>query len=151
MAVGTFGNITGERLRGNMLMNRITGKTMSDTDNLVQSIADILTTRLGTRVERRDYGSNIFDLIDAPITPALMVQMMAAVATPLKKWEPRLILTNTQVNLVDWNNGVLSITLTGYYLLTGRPIRLADISLDFLKFNNYDLAIPDYKLELLAA
>lgn len=38
-------------------MNSETGKTISGIEHLKQSIVDILTTPVGTRVMRRDYGS----------------------------------------------------------------------------------------------
>lgn len=60
-----------------------TGKPLSDLDHLRQSLRDILTTRIGTRVMRRDYGSRIPDLIDRPITPRLAVELYAAVAEAL--------------------------------------------------------------------
>ena len=38
-------------------MNNLSGKPVADIAHLSQSIADILTTPLGTRLERRTYGS----------------------------------------------------------------------------------------------
>ena len=40
-------------------MNRETGKLVDNTEHLKQSIRDILSTRIGTRVMLREYGSNI--------------------------------------------------------------------------------------------
>ena len=47
-------------------MSRTTGKPLSDEDHLRQSIRDILSTRIGTRVMLRDYGSNIPRMVDLP-------------------------------------------------------------------------------------
>ncbi|MGL4827152.1 MAG: GPW/gp25 family protein, partial [Vibrionaceae bacterium] len=47
-------------------MNRFTGYSISELQHIKQSIQDILTTPLGSRVMRRDYGSAIFELIDQP-------------------------------------------------------------------------------------
>lgn len=74
-------------------MSATTGKTLSDTAHLAQSIADILTTPLGSRVMRRDYGSLLFDLIDRPVNSAMRLLLQAATAVALKRWEPRLRLT----------------------------------------------------------
>ncbi|NBO96416.1 MAG: phage baseplate protein, partial [Betaproteobacteria bacterium] len=38
-------------------INAQTGQPLAGIDHLRQSIRDILTTRIGTRVMRRDYGS----------------------------------------------------------------------------------------------
>ena len=41
-------------------MNRFTGeKITSETEHIKQSIADILLTPIGSRLQRRDYGSRI--------------------------------------------------------------------------------------------
>lgn len=74
-------------------MDKATGKALSGDAHLAQSITDILTTPLGSRVMRRDYGSLLFELIDKPINGAIRLLIHAAVAIALRRWEPRLQLT----------------------------------------------------------
>ena len=62
-----------------------TGKHLAGLAHVRQSITDILTTPLGSRVYRPDYGSNLFNLIDAPLNTATLVQMYAATAEALAK------------------------------------------------------------------
>ena len=45
-------------------MHMGTGRAVADIEHLRQSISDILTTPMGTRIERRTYGSMVPDLID---------------------------------------------------------------------------------------
>ena len=46
-------------------MNRYTGETLkNESDHIKQSIADILLTPVGSRIQRREYGSLIPMLID---------------------------------------------------------------------------------------
>lgn len=45
-------------------INAQTGQPLSGIDHLRQSIRDILTTRSGMRVMRRDYGSRLPALVD---------------------------------------------------------------------------------------
>ena len=71
-------------------MNSNTGKGISDAEHIRQSIQDILTTPRGSRVMRRDYGSDLFELIDQPHTPALRLQLMAAIVAAIHQWEPRI-------------------------------------------------------------
>lgn len=71
-------------------MARLTGKPLSGDAHLAQSIADILSTPLGSRVMRRDYGSLLFELIDRPINGAVRMLIHAATALALRRWEPRL-------------------------------------------------------------
>ncbi len=67
-----------------------TGKPISGVDHIRQSIADILSTTIGSRVMRRDYGSLLPELIDAPINARTRLRVSAATATAIIKWEPRI-------------------------------------------------------------
>ncbi|WP_330925242.1 GPW/gp25 family protein [Candidatus Sororendozoicomonas aggregata] len=102
-----------------------TGKTLSGKAHLRQSIADILRTPIGSRVMRRDYGSRLFDLIDAPVTPAWKSECYAAVAEALDRWEPRLKLH--QVKMISVTNGQVTFDLFGEYLPDGSPVSLEGI------------------------
>jgi uncharacterized protein len=74
-------------------INRVTGQALEGLDHLRQSITDILTTPLGSRVMRRDYGSLLPSLIDQPDNAATRLRVYAATAAALMRWEPRLRLT----------------------------------------------------------
>ena len=79
-------------------MNRDTGKAITETDHLRQSVRDILLTPQGSRLARREYGSLLSALIDQPQNPALRLQIMAAVYVALQRWEPRLQLDTITIN-----------------------------------------------------
>lgn len=74
-------------------MDAATGKPLSGEGHLRQSIRDILTTLVGTRVGVRDYGSLLPELLDQPMNPAGRLRLYAATAVALMRWEPRLRLT----------------------------------------------------------
>lgn len=80
-------------------MNRTTGAAIGTAAHIAQSIGDILTTPIGSRVMRRDYGSLLPDLIDAPFNDATRLQAYAAVAMALLRWEPRIRLSRVQLSL----------------------------------------------------
>jgi phage baseplate assembly protein W len=82
-------------------MSAITGRTLSDAAHLRQSIADILTTPIGSRVMRREYGSQLPDLIDAPTNDHTRLLAYAAVAMALMRWETRIRLSRVQLFLGD--------------------------------------------------
>lgn len=82
-------------------MNRITGTTITDLDHLKQSVGDILGTRIGTRLARREYGSQVPDLIDQPFNGATTLRLYAATAMALMRWEPRLRITRVQLGQGD--------------------------------------------------
>lgn len=96
-------------------MNVSTGTACSDLAHLRQSIADILTTPLGTRLERRTYGSLLPDLIDHPDHDSTRVRLFAAVAGALMRWEPRLRLSRVGLSSGP-AAGQVTLDLSGEYL-----------------------------------
>lgn len=106
-------------------MNGADGTPLSGIDHLRQSIRDILTTPIGSRVMRRDYGSRLFELVDRPTTPALMVELYAATAEALDRWEPRFKLLEVKGETLT--GGHITLDLTGRYLPDGREISLEGI------------------------
>ena len=71
-------------------MNNTTGRAVGDVAHIWQSVRDILTTPIGSRVMRRDYGSLIPELIDQPMNAATRLRVMSAAVSALVKWEPRI-------------------------------------------------------------
>jgi phage baseplate assembly protein W len=88
-------------------MNASTGKPMEDMEHIVQSIRDILTTRLGTRCMRRHYGSIVPELIDQPTHQATQLRLQAASVMAIMRWEPRVLITWTQFAIDMAGKGVL--------------------------------------------
>lgn len=107
------------------MMSRDTGKTVEGIEHLKQSIIDILTTPIGSRVMRRDYGSRLFELIDAPVNRETLVDYYAAVAEALDLWEPRIQLQ--QVDITSAVVGSITLSITGKYLIDGQAVRLDGI------------------------
>lgn len=74
------------------MMSREQGAMVADElDQIRQSIHDILTTPIGSRVMRREYGSLIPQLIDAPFNEITALQLKAATANAILQWEPRVM------------------------------------------------------------
>ncbi len=119
-------------------MDANTGKTLEGLDHLRQSIKDILTTPIGTRVMRRDYGSRLFELLDRPMSPELIADIQAAVVMAITTHEPRIQLTKVEVVSVgsepnyDSNQpegGKLLVNLNGYLTSEGQQVRMENITL----------------------
>jgi len=102
-----------------------TGKRLSGIDHLRQSIRDILTTPIGSRVMRRDYGSRLYELVDAPVNRATLLDLYAATAEALATWEPRIAVQSVQATEAEPGRAVLS--LTGEYLPDGQQVTLDGI------------------------
>lgn len=82
-------------------MNASSGRSIVDLAHLAQSVADVLTTPIGTRVMRREYGSQLPDLIDWPTNAATRLLAYAATAMALMRWEPRIRLNRVELFLGD--------------------------------------------------
>ncbi|ETX03581.1 MAG: hypothetical protein ETSY1_46785 (plasmid) [Candidatus Entotheonella factor] len=107
-------------------MDAQTGRALDDLDHLRQSIRDILTTRIGTRVQRRSYGSRLPELVDTPMHPDRTIEWYAATAEALGQWEPRFRLTRVRIAEAT-ERGVLTLDLEGEYLPDGRTLTLEGI------------------------
>jgi len=104
-------------------MSARTGRTLSDSAHLAQSIADILTTPIGSRLMRREYGSLLPDLIDAPLNDATRLQAYAATAMALMRWEPRIRLSRVQLGLGE-RPGRAVLDLEGTRTDSNEPLSL---------------------------
>ena len=79
-------------------MNRETGGAISTVEHIGQSISDILTTRVGTRVMRREYGSLLPELVDQPFNDVTRLRVYAASVMAIMRWEPRVSISRVQLD-----------------------------------------------------
>lgn len=92
-------------------LDRNTALVMSPDAHLIQSLGDILSTPVGSRVMRRDYGSDLPRIIDRPMNGETLVDIFQATAEAIDLWEPRFIVERVEV--VAATAGVLDMILTG--------------------------------------
>jgi Phage baseplate assembly protein W len=78
-------------------MNRLTGAPLSGDEHLAQSCEDIVSTPLGTRTMRRDYGCILADLVDRPTNRATALLASMGIALALAKWEPRIVVRQVTI------------------------------------------------------
>lgn len=102
-----------------------TGKRLSGIAHLRQSIRDILTTPIGSRVMRREYGSRLFRLVDAPLNRSTLLDLYAATVEALDLWEPRIKVL--KVSAVSTAAGSIELDLIAEYLPDGQVITLDGI------------------------
>ena len=104
-------------------LNKRTGRALdpNSDEHLEQSVGDIVTTPLGSRVARRGYGSDNPDLIDQPLNALLRMKIFASTAMALQRWEPRLRLKRVQ--LQAGASGAARLHIEG--VRTDRPRRPA--------------------------
>lgn len=99
-------------------MNAQTGRAITDIDHLKQSINDVLFTPTVSRIMRRDYGSELFNLIDGAGNPATYLRLYAAIATALLRFEPRLQLSRIQITPAI--NGQHLIDIDGVFIVNNK-------------------------------
>lgn len=95
-------------------LDRRTGQPLSGLDHLKQSIEDILTTPVGSRRMRPEYGSHLRRFVDLPVNEGWKSAVQAEVARALGRWEPRIRLE--RVKVVSVLDGQIGLQLTGQYL-----------------------------------
>jgi len=103
-----------------------TGKPLGDLDHLRQSIIDILTTPIGSRVKRRTYGSRLFSLIDAPMNRETLMDIYAATIDAISTWETRIQITKVQSSTAG--PGSVTLDMYGIYLPTGQPVAISGVT-----------------------
>lgn len=105
-------------------MNRQTGAAIGTLEHIGQSITDILTTRIGTRVMRREYGSLLPELVDQPFNDVIRLQVYAATVMSLMRWEPRISLSRVQF-LGASLQGQSVLDIEGTIVDTNQPLSLS--------------------------
>ncbi|MFS4437850.1 GPW/gp25 family protein [Paracoccaceae bacterium GXU_MW_L88] len=103
-----------------------TGKKISGIEHLRKSITRILTTDTETRVMRRDFGADIFPLVDQNMDSVMLVKLYSNTIDAIRKWEKRFSVVRVQA--VAKENGV-TLTVEGDYLPEGRRVTLEGIEL----------------------
>ena len=94
-------------------LDHTTGGVVDGWDHVVQSVTTILSTRLNSRIFRREFGSEVPALVDAPMNESSIMALYVAVAEALERWEPRFELTDVAV--AGDKSGAVTMTLIGNY------------------------------------
>ena len=110
-------------------MDRRTGKPIGPDAHLAQSIGDILATPVGSRVMRRDYGSQLPDLVDAPLNPATRLLVFAASAIAIRRFEPRVAVRKFGLLLDAAAPGAATLTIEGQRTDLDTPDRRVFLSI----------------------
>lgn len=94
------------------------GQVLTGWAHTEASIRRILTTPIGSRVMRRDFGSRLFDFIDAKMTGKNALSIFAAAAEAIETWEPRFRVYRAVIDAVS-PTGEIGLVLFGLYFPNG--------------------------------
>ena len=100
-------------------MNRTNGAALDGVEHIRQSVADILTTPIGSRVMRRDYGSLLPELIDQPLNGATALRAYSATVVALMRWEPRIRVKQITRTVSTTRPGRLTLAISANRVDTG--------------------------------
>lgn len=70
-------------------IDRYTGKVIDNLTSAFQGVEIILSTRIGSRVMRREFGGGVVELLGRAITPSLFAAWQQLIGTAIDLWEPR--------------------------------------------------------------
>ncbi len=92
-------------------MSSKTGRAIELADHVRQSIANILTTPVGSLVMHREYGSVLPYLIDAPNNDATVLRLYAAAVAAITRWESRVTAIRRVTDISTQNPGRVTLRL----------------------------------------
>ena len=95
-------------------MDRHTGQPIADLPSVIQSIGDILSTPIGSRRKRPEYGSKCRSYVDLPVNAGWKSSVQAEAARAIERWEPRVQLGSVRVKAVV--GGKIDFVVAGKYL-----------------------------------
>ncbi len=105
------------------MMSRYNGSDLSEIEHIKQSLEDIATTPIGSRLMRRDYGTLLANLIDQPISEVLYLKIYSTLYTAYVRWEDRIEIS--QINVVGLKEGQLILDIIGFLKTKGDEINLS--------------------------
>ncbi len=109
-------------------IDRCSGSGISRSHRLKQSIQTILSTPIGSCVMRRDFGSRLYQLIDAPVTQQWFSLVYSESAEAIAKWEPDVTVTGFYAE--SKTQGKVSVTIDYIDSLSGENLKITGISLN---------------------
>ncbi|MCW1386444.1 GPW/gp25 family protein [Acinetobacter baumannii] len=105
------------------MINKNNGQSITTVqESIQQSLQDIITTPIGSRVMRRTYGSLIFELLDQPINDVLVLKCYSAIYTAVSTWEQRINISQITVYSVAGSGLVFDIE--GVFKTSGQAMNL---------------------------
>lgn len=86
-----------------------TATMLEGEEKIVNSIYIILHTKLGERILRNDFGSNIYDLMFEPLNANMKTFMSSTLRSSLERNEPRIKVLNLTLDQPNPSEGLVDI------------------------------------------
>ena len=104
------------------MMSRETGQPLTEVEHIKQSLADLISTPIGSRVMRRGYGTQLANLLDQPTSEALFLKCYSTIYTAILLWEPRIEISRLYASEVSQGKTVLN--LEGTVVQSGQSLNM---------------------------
>lgn len=110
------------------MMSRNNGVDLSEIKHIEQSLEDITSTPIGTRIMRREYGTLLADLLDNPISDSLILQCYSTIYSAILRWEKRIQVSQISISSIEAGAMVIDLecvlSKTGQMLNLNIPVKL---------------------------
>jgi hypothetical protein len=97
-------------------------------DNIRESIAIILKTEAGERLQLADFGAGLGRYLFEPNDPATHVRIAASIENALRQWEPRIALDNVEV-AADPSDSTAALATIAYQLVATGAAERTSVSI----------------------
>lgn len=105
------------------MMSRYNGSELTELEHIRQSLEDIATTPIGSRLMRREYGTLLASLMDQPIGQALYLKIYSTLYSAYVRWEDRIEIS--QISVADLNKGQLILDVIGFLKTNGNEVNMS--------------------------
>lgn len=104
------------------MMSRQSGVGLTELEHIKQSLEDLISTPIGSRIMRRDYGTQVANLLDQPTSEALYLKCYSTIYSAILRWEPRIDIT--KLNISEFNGSQTVLDLEGVLTQTGQSLNM---------------------------
>lgn len=108
-------------------LDRKTGDLVQGWDRIKQSIEVILTTRVGTRLMRRWWGSSFLNMQDKPGSEEVIMSGMMAAIAAINTYEPEFKISKVSIDEMN-SDGEILITIDGVDIVD-RALKRSTVSI----------------------
>jgi phage baseplate assembly protein W len=102
-------------------VSKLTGTAPAESvEKVKMAISQILGTRIGTRVIDRTFGSNLRGIVFEPIDELTAINLRAAIADAIERFEFRAVVTRIEISLANAADGIIAADIS--FRITGTQI-----------------------------
>lgn len=102
------------------MMSRFNGSELTEHEHIFQSLEDIASTPFGSRIMRREYGTQLANFIDQPISQSLYLKCYSSLYAAFLRWENRIEIS--QIIVAEVSSGKMILDIEAILIKTGDPL-----------------------------